>query len=145
MEDRDDDDDDEALLYMWASSYRAGDDTHILGILFEPVVHVLTHRKQVVEAGSLTRRPVTLWDLERSWCKKKERDEGNRERQRRGRGQMKSRETGREEREEEAKKEVEVSNSTAAAEHHNTPVAMMSHLLEIQRPLQADRGPSWPC
>lgn len=41
-------------------SYRAGDDTHILGILFEPVVHVLTHSKQVVEAGRLAGRPVTL-------------------------------------------------------------------------------------
>lgn len=27
---------------------------------------------------------------------------------------------------------VEVSNSTAAAEQHNRPVAMMSHLLKIQ-------------
>lgn len=45
---------------MLASSYRAGDDTHILGILFEPVVHVLTHSKQVVKAGSLARRPITL-------------------------------------------------------------------------------------
>lgn len=45
---------------MGASSYRAGDDTHILGILFEPVVHVLTHSKQVVKAGSLARGPITL-------------------------------------------------------------------------------------
>lgn len=42
------------------SSYRAGDDTNILGILLEPVVHVLTHSKQVVEAGGLSRGPVTL-------------------------------------------------------------------------------------
>lgn len=43
----------------------------------------------------------------------------------------------------EEKGEVEVSNSTAAAEQHNTPVTTMSHLLEIQRLPQADRGPSW--
>lgn len=49
--------------YVLASSYRAGDDTDILGILFEPVVHVLTHSKQVVKAGSLSWRPVTLWHL----------------------------------------------------------------------------------
>lgn len=52
---------------MWCrdymSPYRAGDDTNILGILFEPVVHVLTHSKEVVKAGSLAGRPVTLWHL----------------------------------------------------------------------------------
>lgn len=45
------------------SSYRAGDDADVLGILFEPVVHVLTHRKQVVEAGGLSRGPVALRHL----------------------------------------------------------------------------------
>lgn len=40
---------------------------------------------------------------------------------------------------------AEVSNNTAAVEQHNTPVVMMSHLLEIQQLSQADRGPSWPC
>lgn len=49
---------------FWSSSYRAGDDADILGILFEPVVHVLTHRKQVVEAGSLSRGPVAFRHLE---------------------------------------------------------------------------------
>lgn len=41
-------------------SYRTGDDADVFGILFEPVVHVLTDSKQVVKAGSLTRRPVAF-------------------------------------------------------------------------------------
>lgn len=40
---------------------------------------------------------------------------------------------------------VEVSNTVEAAEQYTTPVAMMSHLLELQRLPLADRGPSWPC
>jgi len=61
-------------LSMWVSPYRAGDDTHILGILFEPVVHVLTHSKQVVEAGSLSRWPITLGNLERGWHREQEKE-----------------------------------------------------------------------
>lgn len=44
----------------------------------------------------------------------------------------------------EEKREVKVSDSTAAAGQHDTPVALMSHLLEIQRLPRADRGPSRP-
>lgn len=49
---------------MFFFPYWTGDDADIFGILFEPVVHVLTHSKQVVKAGSLTRRPVAFWHLE---------------------------------------------------------------------------------
>lgn len=45
----------------------------------------------------------------------------------------------------EEKGEVEVSNTAEVAEQNKTPVAMMSHLHEIQQLPQADRGPSWPC
>lgn len=48
---------------MSVFSYWAGDDADVFGILFEPIVHVLTHGKQVVKAGSLTRRPVAFWHL----------------------------------------------------------------------------------
>lgn len=44
-------------------SYWAGDDADVFGILFEPIVHVLAHSKQVVKAGSLTGRPVAFWHL----------------------------------------------------------------------------------
>lgn len=44
-------------------SYRAGNDTHILGVLFEPVVHVLTDSKKVVETRSLFGRPVAFRHL----------------------------------------------------------------------------------
>ena len=36
------------VLLGGVTSYRAGDDTHVLGVLLEPVVHVFTHGKQVV-------------------------------------------------------------------------------------------------
>lgn len=45
----------------------------------------------------------------------------------------------------EEKGEADVSNSTAAAEQHNTTVATMSHLLETQRLPQADRGGHLGC
>lgn len=54
----------ESRCSTWSSSYRAGDDTDVLGILLEPVVHVLTHGEQVVEAGSLSRGPVALRHLQ---------------------------------------------------------------------------------
>lgn len=47
-------------VFWFLVSYRAGDDADVFGILLEPVVHVLTHSKQVVKAGSLTRRPVAF-------------------------------------------------------------------------------------
>lgn len=67
----DSEDGDVCVEQLWASTYRAGDDTHILGILFEPVVHVLTHSEKVVETGSLARGPVTLRDLERGWLRQR--------------------------------------------------------------------------
>lgn len=45
---------------MGGVSYRTGDDADVFGILFEPVVHVLTDSKQVVKAGGLARRPVAF-------------------------------------------------------------------------------------
>ena len=36
------------VLLGGGTSYRAGDDTHVFGVLLEPVVHVFTHSKQVV-------------------------------------------------------------------------------------------------
>ena len=57
-------------------SYWTGDDADIFGILFEPVVHVFTDSKQVVKAGSLTRRPVAFWHLEDEQEKENHQDKG---------------------------------------------------------------------
>lgn len=46
-------------------SYRASDHTHVLGVLLEPVVHVLTHSKQVVKARGLSGWPIAFRHLKR--------------------------------------------------------------------------------
>lgn len=48
-------------------SYRASDHTHVLGVLLEPVVHVLTHSKQVVKARGLSGWPIAFRHLKREW------------------------------------------------------------------------------
>lgn len=46
-------------------SYRASDHTHILRVLLKPIVHVLTHSKQVVKARGLPGWPIAFGHLKR--------------------------------------------------------------------------------
>lgn len=44
--------------------YRTGNHTHILGVLLEPVVHILTNSKQVVKTRGLPGRPIAFRNLQ---------------------------------------------------------------------------------